>query len=100
MKKSEFIAAIAEKTDLSKSQVEKTIDAAVEVITETCRDNGDEINIPNLGKFKQKVNAARKGVNPLTGNVMDVPESHTLALKVSSSVKKVVEKKPAKKAKK
>ena len=99
MKKYELVAKVATKTGLSQENVNKVVDAMQEVIVEAVVDGGDEVNLPQLGKFKQKVNPARKGINPLTKKPMDVPESHTVMFKPTSTIKKVVENKP-KKAKK
>lgn len=98
MKKYELVAAVAKKSGLTQTDVNKVVDAMSEVIVETCIGNGEEVNLPALGKFKQKVNAARKGRNPLTGAAMDVKESHTLKFQPTSAIKKVIE--PAKPTKK
>lgn len=99
MKKYELVAAVAKKSGLTQTDVNKVVDAMSEVIVETCVENGEEVNLPALGKFKQKVNAARKGRNPLTGTAMDVKESHTLKFQPTSSIKKVIEPAPTKKKK-
>lgn len=99
MKKYEFIAEVAKKTGLTQTDVNKVVDAMSETIVEACVENGDEVNLPALGKFKQKVNPARKGINPLTKKPLDVKESHTLKFAPTSMIKKVIEPKPAKKSK-
>lgn len=99
MKKSEFVAKVAEVAGMTQRDTEKVIDALTPVIVESVVEGGEEINLP-FGKFKQKVNAAKTGTNPLTKKPMNVPESHTLAFKASKTVKKVMEPKPARKSKK
>lgn len=96
MKKFEFVSAVAERAGVTKADAEKVIDAIAPVIVETCVDNGDEISLLGLGKFKQKVNSAHKGINPLTKKAIDIPESHTLAFKASPTIKKVIETKKKK----
>lgn len=96
MRKSELVAKVAEVSGLTQREVEKMVDALSTVIVETCVDGGDEINFP-FGKFKQKVNPAKAGVNPLTNKPMNVLESHTLAFKASKTVKKVIDGKKSKK---
>jgi nucleoid DNA-binding protein len=98
MKKYELIAAVAKKTGITQVDVNKVIDAMGEVIVETCVENGDDVNLPNLGKFKQKVNKARKGINPLNKQPLDIKESHTLKFTPTSTIKKVVESKPSNKS--
>ena len=99
MRKSEFVAKVAEAAGMIQRDVEKVIDALTPVIVESVVEGGEEISLP-FGKFKQKVNAAKTGTNPLTKKPMNVPESHTLAFKASKTVKKVMEPKPARKSKK
>lgn len=97
MKKYELVAAVAKKTGLTQTDVNKVVDVMSEVIVEACVENGDDVNLPTLGKFKQKVNPARKGINPLTKQPLDVKESHSLKFTPTSTIKKVIEPKPAKK---
>ncbi len=99
MRKSEFVAKVAKVAGMDQKDVEKVIDALTPVIVESVVEGGEEISL-SFGKFKQKVNAAKTGVNPLTKKPMNVPESHTLAFKASKTVKKVMEPKPARKSKK
>ena len=99
MKKSEFVAKVAKVAGMAQKDVEKVIDALTPVIVESVVEGGEEISL-SFGKFKQKVNAAKTGTNPLTKKPMNVPESHTLAFKASKTVKKVMEPKPARKSKK
>jgi DNA-binding protein HU-beta len=98
MKKYELVAAVAKKTGLTQTDVNKVVDVMSEVIVETCVENGDDVNLPTLGKFKQKVNPARKGINPLTKQPLDVKESHSLKFTPTSTIKKVIEPKTAKKS--
>lgn len=99
MRKSEFVAKVAEVAGMTQRDTEKVIDALTPVTVESVVEGGEEISLP-FGKFKQKVNAAKTGTNPLTKKPMNVPESHTLAFKASKTVKKVMESKPARKSKK
>lgn len=101
MKKYELVAAVAKETGMTQTDVNKVIDAMQPIIVKACVEDGDEVNLPLLGKFKQKINPARKGINPLTKKPLDVKESHTLKFTPTSSIKKVIEPEvPKKKAKK
>lgn len=91
MKKYELVAAVAKETGFTQADVNKTIDAICSVIVTTCVENGEDVNLPSLGKFKQKVNPARKGINPLTKKPMDVPESRTLKFSPTSGIKKIMQ---------
>ena len=101
MKKDDFIAAVAKESGMKQKEVETVIDAMVPVIVKTCVEGGDDINIPGLGHFKQKVNKAREGFNPMKKEKIQVPETHTLSFKPVKSIKQVIEPKEAtKKSKK
>lgn len=101
MKKYELVAAVAKETGMTQTEVNKVIDAMQPIIVKTCVEEGGEVNLPLLGKFKQKINPARKGINPLTKKPLDVPESHTIKFTPTTSVKKVFSRKQqAKKSKK
>lgn len=95
MKKYELVAAVAKETGMTQTEVNKVIDAMQPIIVKTCVEEGGEVNLPLLGKFKQKVNPARKGINPLTKKPLDVPESHTIKFTPTTSVKKVIQPKAA-----
>lgn len=97
MKKWDFVKLVAEKTGLSQQDVNKVIDEAGRIIVEQCRDKGEEISIPTIGSFKQKVNPARKGRNPLTGETIDIKGSRNIVFRPMPSVKAVDEPKKAKK---
>lgn len=99
MRKSEFVAATAKKANLTQKEVESALDAMCEVIETTVMDNNEEVLIP-IGKFKKKVNPARKGINPLTKKEIEVAETHNLAFKPTKSLKRTIGSKPNKKASK
>lgn len=100
MKKSELLAELSTRTGLTQIDCSKVIDNLGEIIVNECVENAGEVGIPSLGKFKQKINKAREGINPLTQQPMSVNESHTVSFKASSSVKKVIETKSKAKTKK
>ena len=91
MKKDDFIAAVAKESGMKQKEVETVIDAMVPIIVKTCVEGGDDINIPGLGHFKQKVNKAREGFNPIKKEKIQVPETHTLSFKPVKSIKQVIE---------
>lgn len=100
MKKDDFIAAVAKESGMKQKEVETVIDSMVPVIVKTCVEGGDDINIPGLGHFRQKVNKAREGFNPIKKEKIQVPETHTLSFKPVKSIKQVIEQKATKKSKK
>ena len=88
MNKTELIAAVAEKTDLSK----KDADAAVSVlgaITDALK-AGDKIQLVGFGTFEVRNRAAKQGRNPRTGETMTVPASKVPAFKAGKALKDAV----------
>ncbi|PKM56989.1 MAG: HU family DNA-binding protein, partial [Firmicutes bacterium HGW-Firmicutes-3] len=74
MNKSELVAAMAEKTELSKKDAEKALKALVDVITEELA-KGEKIQLVGFGTFDIAERAAREGRNPQTGDAMKIPAS-------------------------
>ena len=91
MKKFELVREVAKQSGYSQETVNAIIDKMCDVVADTVVNKGEEVNLPALGKFKQKVNPARKGINPLNKKPIDIPETHTLAFKATSSLKVTVE---------
>lgn len=102
MKKDELVKEIANKTGLSQTDVNAVITTMQPIIAEAVIERGEELQLLNLGKFKRQVRAAHTGRNPMTGEALEVPETHTMIFKAAYKLRKVIEtKKPAaKKAKK
>ncbi|MFZ4534835.1 HU family DNA-binding protein [Propionivibrio sp.] len=71
MNKSEFIDAIAARTELSKVASGKALDAVIETIVEAVA-NGDGVSLVGFGTFKAAARAAREGKNPKTGEKIKI----------------------------
>ena len=97
MNKWDFVKKIAEKTGMSQDNVNKVLNAFVEVVVPEVRDNGETISLPGLGTFKQKLTEPREGRNPLNGEKVQIKASRNITFKPQSSVKAVVEAKKSKK---
>ena len=63
MTKQEFVDKIASKTDLSRRDAAKAVDAFLDTITESLQ-GGEEVAFTGFGKFSTQRRAARQGVNP------------------------------------
>lgn len=73
--KKEFVAKIAERTDMSKKAVQDVLEAQSELVVETLR-NGGEVVIPGGVKLRirdKAPTAARVTKNPKTGEEMHIP---------------------------
>jgi len=76
MLKTEVLSAIAEKTGLTKKEVDAVIVNFTNLVINEVYAKGDKINFETLGTFKRTVKkgrAARLGRNPATGNTINIP---------------------------
>ena len=74
MNKTELIAAVAEKADLSKKDAEAAITATVDAIAEALT-QGEKVQLVGFGSFEVKTRAARVGRNPRTGEEIPISEA-------------------------
>ena len=71
MNKSELIDAIAENTDLSKKDVGNVIDAMQDVISDALV-SGEKVALTGFGTFQTSDRKARTGINPATGEKIQI----------------------------
>lgn len=90
MKYQELVEIVAVETGSSRRQVDYVIKSLVDIIRTSMVAEGDEISIPNLGKFKTKVSAARTSRNPRTGEAVQVPAKLSVKFNPSLAFKKSV----------
>lgn len=91
MNKTELIAAVAEKADLSKKDAEAAITAAVEAITGALIE-GEKVQLVGFGSFEVKERAARIGRNPKTKESIEIPASVVPVFKAGKALKDSVSK--------
>ena len=89
MNKTELIAAVAEKTDLSKKDADAAVSAVLGAITDALK-AGDKIKLVGFGTFEVRNRAAKQGRNPRTGETMTVPASKVPAFKAGKALKDAV----------
>jgi len=87
MNKGELIEKMMSKANgCSKAEAERYLDAFVDIIRETLK-KGDEVAIAGLGAFKSKRRAARAGVNPKTGEKIQIPAMTVPGFKAGKGLK-------------
>ena len=74
MNRMELVAAIAEKSELSKKDAEKALKAFTDVVAEELK-KGEQIQLVGFGTFKVSERSAREGRNPQTGETMQIKAS-------------------------
>ncbi|MBE7002372.1 MAG: HU family DNA-binding protein [Ruminococcaceae bacterium] len=91
MNKTELIAAVAEKTGLTKKDAERVVSATFETITASLV-KGDKVSVSGFGIFDVKTREARVGRNPRTKEEIKIPATKLPAFKASKTLKDVVAK--------
>ena len=89
MNKTELIAAIAEKTELSRKDSEKALKAFTEVVEEELK-KGEKIQLVGFGTFEVSERAAREGRNPQTGETMQIAASKSPKFKAGKALKDAI----------
>jgi DNA-binding protein HU-beta len=88
--KSELIAAIAEKSELTKKDAEKAVNAFVSVVTEALANN-EKVQLVGFGTFEVRKRAERKGRNPQTKEEITIPASKAPVFKAGKALKESVQ---------
>ncbi len=91
MNKTELIAAVAQKTGLTKKDAERVVCATVDTITESMI-KGEKVSISGFGIFETKDREARIGRNPHTKQTIQIPATRVPAFKASKTLKDTVAK--------
>ncbi len=89
MTKADLIAAIAEKTGLTKVEADKMFVAIFDTMTEVLAKQ-DKIAIPGFGNFATKVREERKGRNPSSGQEMVIPRAVVVNFKPATQLKEAL----------
>ena len=89
MNKTELIAAVAEKAELSKKDADKAV-AAVFAAIEDALKAGDKVQLIGFGTFEVKERAVREGRNPSTRATIKIAASKVPSFKAGAALKKSV----------
>jgi len=87
--KSEFVDQVASESGLSKAHAGEAVDAVLTVIEDTLK-RGGEVNFTGFGKFSVADRGARQGVNPQTGERIQIAASRVPRFSAGSALKKSV----------
>ena len=89
MNKTELVAAIAKKTELSKKDAEKALKAFTDVVAEELK-KGEKIQLVGFGTFEVSEWDSREGRNPRSGEVMHFAASKSPKFKAGKALKDIV----------
>ena len=91
MNKAELVAAVAEKSGLSKKDSEKAVNAAFEAISAELT-KGGKVQLVGFGSFETKTRNARVGRNPRTKEEISIPATRVASFKAGKALKDAVSK--------
>ena len=89
MNKTEMIKAIAERTELTKIDSAKVLEAFQDIVKETLA-AGEKIQLVGFGTFEVSERAAREGRNPATGEAMTIKASKAPKFKAGKALKDLI----------
>ena len=89
MNKTELIAAVAEKAELSKKDAEAAVTAAIDAITAALSQD-EKVQLVGFGSFEIKSRAERVGRNPKTKETIQIPASKAPVFKAGKALKDAV----------
>ena len=87
MTKTQIVAGVAEKADISKAQAKAALDALAEMAYKGAKDG---FTIPGLGKLVKVRRKARMGRNPATGESIKIPAKTVLKFRIAKAAKDAI----------
>ena len=89
MRKPELVAAVAAKTELSKEEAARVLNAVLEQIT-SALNRADSVTLVGFGTFLPRHRGARMGKNPQTGEPVKIRASNTVPFKPGKALKEAI----------
>lgn len=86
MNKTELVAAIADKAEISRKDAEKVIVAFTETVADELK-KGGKVQLVGFGTFEVSERAAREGRNPQSGKPMQIAASKAPRFKAGKAFK-------------
>ena len=87
MSKTDLVGAVAAKTETSKKDAEKAVNATLEAITQALA-NGDKVQLIGFGTFSVMEKEARTGINPRTKEKIEIPARKVVKFKPAADLGK------------
>jgi DNA-binding protein HU-beta len=84
--KSEFVDQVASRSGLGRKEAGAAVDAALETIQDALQ-RGSDVSFTGFGKFSVSERSARQGVNPATGEKIQIKASKAAKFSPASGLK-------------
>ena len=89
MTKSEFVDQVATRSGLGRKEASAAVDAALETIQDAL-ERGSDVTFSGFGKFHVTTRGARQGVNPATGEKIQIAEAKVPKFTPGAALKKAI----------
>jgi DNA-binding protein HU-beta len=89
MNKKQLVERMVERTDSSKGEAKKHLEAFTTTISEAL-EAGEEVQLPGFGKFYVREQKAREGRNPQSGEKMRIEARKVPAFKAGKALKESI----------
>jgi len=89
MNKTDLIEYVIKETEFKRKDAVAAVEAVIAGM-EKALVEGDKVQIVGFGTFETKVQAAREGRNPATGEAIQIPESKTVKFSAGKALKEKV----------
>ncbi len=89
MTKSELVEQVADRAELTRSDASKAVDAMLSTVEDALR-RGSDVTVSGFGKFHVSQRAPRAGVNPRTGERIQIAASRVPRFTAGSALKSAV----------
>jgi DNA-binding protein HU-beta len=89
MNKAELIDAVASDAKMSKKDAAAAVDAMIKIVTSALKKN-DKVTLVGFGTWEVRKRAARKGVNPQTGEAIKIKATKVVSFKPGTALKEAV----------
>ncbi len=87
LNRNELVNAVAEASGVSSKDVDTTLKAFQQVVSDTVAKGDEKITIPGFLSFEQVDRAAREGRNPSTGETIQIAASKAVKVTAGSALK-------------
>jgi len=89
MNKAELIDAVAKNGKISKKDAAAAVDAMIDTVTGALK-KSDKVTLVGFGTWEVRKRAARKGVNPRTGEAIKIKATKVVSFKPGAALKQAV----------
>ena len=89
MSKLEFIASVAEASDVPAPEAKRMVDAVIRALAQeiAALDDKEKLNIPGFGSFAVTTRAPREGRNPQTGDKIEIAKTRVVRFRPAAALK-------------